>query len=104
MARRVYETAFFCSRGDHPVVQIASNHFSANTVSNTHMSEKPVTMLSHFFKMFVDGHTAILDPTAGSGSALRAAKRLGATRILGLEINEIFCRDANQALLKDTAE
>ena len=85
-------------------MKIASNLFAANTVSNRHMSEKPVPMLTHFFRMLVDGHTAILDPTAGSGSALRAAKRLGASRILGLEINEQFARDANQALLEDTAE
>jgi ParB family transcriptional regulator, chromosome partitioning protein len=104
MARRVYETAFFCSRGDHPIVKIASNLFSASTVSDRHMSEKPVTMLTHFFKMLVDGHTAMLDPTAGSGSALRAAKRLGATRIMGLEINEQFARDANKALTEDTME
>jgi len=103
-ARRVYETAFFCSRGDHPIVRIASNLFAANTVSDRHMSEKPVMMLSHFFKMLVDGHTAILDPTAGSGSALRAAKRLGASRLLGLEINEAFARDANQALTEDMAD
>jgi len=104
MARRVYETAFFCSRGDHPIVKIVSNLFAASTVTDRHMSEKPVTMLTYFFRMLVDGHTSILDPTAGSGSALRAAKRLGASRILGLEINEAFARDANQALLEDTAE
>ena len=65
------------------------------------MSEKPVSMLSYFFKMVVDENTALLDPTAGSGSAIRAAKRLGAPRILGLEINPTFAREANQALLED---
>jgi len=103
-ARRIYETAFFCSRGDHPIVKIVSNHFSASTVSDRHMSEKPVTMLTHFFRMLVDGHTSMLDPTAGSGSALRAAKRLGAARIVGLEIDPQFALEANKALTEDSVE
>jgi len=54
--------------------------------------------------MLVDGHTSMLDPTAGSGSALRAAKRLGAARIVGLEIDPQFALEANKALTEDSVE
>ena len=46
--------------------------------------------------MIVDEYTNMLDPTCGSGSALRAAEALGASRMLGLEWNESFAADATK--------
>jgi tRNA G10 N-methylase Trm11 len=54
------------------------------------MSEKSEAVLRYFFGMTVDQYTTMLDPTCGSGSALRAADSLGAKRVLGLEIDEEF--------------
>ena len=48
--------------------------------------------------MLVDEHSAVLDPTAGSGSAIRAAATAGAARYLGLEINPDFASAADEAL------
>ena len=48
--------------------------------------------------MFVDENTRMLDPTCGSGTALRAAEALGAAHILGIEINEDFADRATIAL------
>jgi DNA modification methylase len=48
--------------------------------------------------MFTDENTVMLDPTCGSGSALRAAESLGAAYILGVEINGDFTERANLAL------
>jgi predicted RNA methylase len=48
--------------------------------------------------MLVDEYTFCLDPTCGSGSALRAAESLGATRILGLESDYAYCEAARKAL------
>jgi DNA modification methylase len=62
------------------------------------MSEKPEPMLRHFFGMLVDENTVMLDPTCGSGSALRAAESLGAKYVLGLESNEEFADRAREAL------
>ena len=48
---------------------------------------KPEPMLRHFFRMFVDEHGHMLDLTCGSGTSLRAAESLGASRVLGLELD-----------------
>jgi ParB/RepB/Spo0J family partition protein len=97
--RRVYEVAFFASHGDRKILQSVANTFSGPTVrSADHMSEKSQDMLEHFFRMVVDSKTRILDPTCGSGSAIRAAKRLGAEFFLGLEKNPDFASAAQKAL------
>jgi len=96
--RRVYETAFLCSHGDRPIISPVSNVFSAPTTRvSEHMSEKNVEMLQHFFRMVVDENTRMLDPTCGGGSSLRAARSMGATNLLGLEINPEFHANAERA-------
>lgn len=96
--RRVYETAFFCYRGDRKVIQSVSNLFACPTSQvEGHVSIKPEPMLSHFFRMIVDENTYMLDPTAGSGSAIRACETAGG-RALGLELNKDFARRANFAI------
>ena len=95
--RRVVETALIGSRGDRKIVQAVANHFAHPSIRDEHMSVKPPAMLRHFFRMFVDEHTSILDPTCGSGSSLRAARDAGATKLLGLERDPEFARRA-QAL------
>lgn len=96
--RRIYETALFGSRGDRKIVKPVSNWIGAPTDRGFHMSVKPVGMLSHFFRMFVDSSTIMLDPTCGSGSAIRAAEAAGASYALGLERNEEFAEKAVEAL------
>ena len=96
--RRIYEVAFLCSYGDRPIISPVSNLVSSPTVRvGEHMSEKSEDMLASFFKMIVDGKTRMLDPTCGSGSALRAARRLGAIEVLGLELSPEFCSLAERA-------
>jgi len=96
--RRVYETAFLASRGDRKIVRPVSNLVGASLTRGKHMSEKSTVALQHFLSMLVDEHTALLDPTCGSGSALRAAAGLGASRYLGLELNTEFADLADEAL------
>ena len=96
--RRVYETAFLCAQGNRKILTPIANTFAAPTVRlGEHMSEKSQTMLEHFFRMLVDEQTRILDPTCGSGSALRAARSLGASFLLGLDINNEFLEGARRA-------
>lgn len=87
--RRTYETAFFASLGGRKIVTPVANSFSwpAEKATRLHMSAKPVSMLTHFFRMVVDQHSHVLDPTCGSGNAIIAAESLGAARTLGLEID-----------------
>jgi len=99
--RYTYETALFISRGDRQVVQAVANSYAAPTARNRiHASEKPEPMLRHFFRMLVDEHTTLLDPTCGSGSALRAADSLGAKFVLGLEMNTEFAETAADAFTR----
>lgn len=96
--RRVYEVAFLASHGDRKIIQSVSNTFSGPTVKlGEHMSEKSEDMQAHFMRMMVDENTRLLDPTCGSGSSLRAARRLGATSVLGLEQNPEFADLARRA-------
>lgn len=107
--RRTYETALFASRGDRKVVNAVANSYSAPTerAERIHMSVKPEPMLRHFFRMLVDEHSRVLDPTCGSGSALRAAESLGANQVLGLEMNPEFAdyarTELNRARVKRAA-
>ena len=96
--RRTYETAFFAHRGGRPVVSPVAISFTGPTVRDRHMSEKPEPVLRHFFRMVCDTHTVALDPTAGSGSAIRACESLGGTA-LGLELNPEFADRARSALI-----
>lgn len=96
--RQIYETCLLGSIGDRKIVRAVANAYGAPTVQERHMSEKPEPMLRHFFGMLVDQNTVMLDPTCGSGSALRAAESLGARYTLGLEINPEFCGLAREAL------
>jgi ParB/RepB/Spo0J family partition protein len=102
--RRVYETAFFAARGDRKIVSAVGNGYAAPTDRSIHMSAKPEPVLRHFFRMLVDEHTAMLDPTCGSGTALRAAESLGSHYVLGLEHNDEFAGRAREALKQSRAK
>jgi ParB family chromosome partitioning protein len=94
--RRIYETAFFGRRGDRKILRAKSNAFTHPTTMEVHTHEKPVAVLTHFMEMLVDENTAILDPTCGGGSAIRAARLLGAKRFLGLDTNSEHVAAANR--------
>lgn len=96
--RQVYETCFLGTKGDRKIVRAKSNTYHCPTDSKFHMSTKPEPMLRHFFEMLVDENTVLLDPTCGSGSALRAAESMGAKYILGLERNAEFADAARLEL------
>jgi ParB family chromosome partitioning protein len=87
--RRVYESAFFATRGDRRVVSAVSNSIAlpSDRATRDHLSHKPLPVLQHFFRMLVDDSTTLLDPTCGSGTAIRAAKGLHGRRAIGLEID-----------------
>lgn len=100
--RRIYETAFLASRGDRLVVQPVSNLFAhPGRDKEIHMSEKPVPMLKHFFRMVCDGNSVVLDPTAGSANALKAAEALGANFVVGLERELEFFERSTAAYYSD---
>lgn len=96
--KRVYETAFFGWRGDRRILKLKDNLFAAPTERLVHAHEKSADMLTHFFEMIVNETTSLLDPTCGSGSALHAARALGARHCLGLELSPDFAAAARASL------
>jgi ParB-like chromosome segregation protein Spo0J len=101
--RNVYEACLFGSTGDRYIVKPGSNVYGAPTAKSTaiHTNEKPIPMLREFMMQFVDEHSRVLDPTCGSGSAIRAAELLKAESAIGWEFNEDFATRAQDRLLRD---
>jgi len=97
-SRWVYEMAFFGWRNDRKIIRTKANSIVAPTTRDIHSHEKSVVALQHFFEMCVDGNTRLFDPTCGSGSALRAARALGARDVFGLESNSEYADAARRAL------
>jgi site-specific DNA-methyltransferase (adenine-specific) len=58
-----------------------------------HPCEKPVGLLAQLIANSTDTGQTVLDPFAGSGTTLRAAKDLG-RRAIGIEIEERYCEIA----------
>ena len=98
--RNTYEAALFGATGDRFIVKPVAKSYGAptNKADSIHTNEKPEPMLSHFLSMVVDQHTRALDPTCGSGSAIRVVEALGAEAGLGLEHNPEFAARAQQRL------
>lgn len=62
-----------------------------------HPCEKPLPMLEHMISVSSRAGATILDPFAGSGSTLVAAKRLG-RHAVGVELEERYCEIAARRL------
>lgn len=102
--RHIYETCLLGSRGKRQIVKIVSDAYSAPSDKSIHSSAKPEPMLRHFMTMLVDAETSLLDPTCGSGTALRAAESLGARSVLGLERNPAMVEMALRVLKVERAK
>lgn len=94
--RRTYETAMLITFGDRKIVvpRALSIDSSREKESRVHRSQKPLKILRHFFEMFVDNSSRVLDPTCGSGTSLIIAHQLGAKDILGLEVDMDIYKNA----------
>lgn len=96
--RWVTELALMATRGDRPLVRPLANAYAAPTARALHPSTKPEPMLRHFFSMFIDENSRMLDPTCGAGSSLRAAESLGAHTVLGIERQQQYVEVGRKAL------
>ena len=61
-----------------------------------HPAQKPVSLMT-FCMILAGGDGTVLDPFAGSGTTLVAAKRLG-RKAIGIEMSEDYCKIAVQRL------
>jgi len=71
-------------------------------IEKTHPTQKALTILERMIELFTDVDEVVIDPCAGSGSTLLAARNLN-RRAYGFEIKKNFY-DAATALLKSPAQ
>lgn len=65
--------------------------------SHQHPTEKPVELAEHFIRLHTQPGEIVLDPFAGGGSTLVAARRLQ-RRAIGIELEEKYCKMIIQKL------
>ena len=65
-----------------------------------HPSQKPVSVLKRLIEIFTDEGDVVIDPCAGSGSTLRAARELGRPSY-GFEVSRDFYWKACKEMLKE---
>ena len=63
-----------------------------------HPTQKPVALLERLIEIFTDENEVVIDPVAGSGTTLLAAKNLN-RRAYGFEIKKDFFKMANEQIL-----
>lgn len=71
-----------------------------NETPKVHPTQKPVPLLQQLIEIFTDKGDVVIDPTAGSGSTLRAAAQCG-RKAYGFEIKKDFFKWANEKVLKN---
>jgi adenine-specific DNA-methyltransferase len=93
--RYEHEAAYLLAKGDvtppqQPIPDVIDFRYTGNKL---HPTQKPVEALKSLISSFCPPDGVVLDPFAGSGSTLVAAKQLG-RRFLGIEIDQQYCRTA----------
>ena len=66
-----------------------------------HPTQKPVQLVADWVRLFTNPGDTILDPFAGSGTTLRAAKDEG-RKAIGVELDERYCEVIAKRLTQDT--
>ena len=69
-------------------------------IPKLHPTQKPVKVLKKLIEIFTDPGDTVIDPCAGSGSTLRAARELGRNSY-GFELDKQFYRLAKDEMLKE---
>jgi DNA modification methylase len=100
-----HECAYLLAKGDpkeplHPIDDVIQ--WSGYTGNKLHPSQKHLQVLLPLIKAFCPPQGVVLDPFAGSGSALVAAKELG-RQCIGIEIDPQHHRTASMRLEQVTA-
>jgi len=74
---------------------------SERTEKRFHPNQKPVYLATWCFERFGKPGDVILEPFMGSGSGLRAAKRMN-RRAIGIELSEQYCQEVIKRLAQGT--
>lgn len=94
-----HECAYLLAKGDPqppkaPVADVIQWRYTGNRL---HPTQKPLCILTPLIEAFTAGNGLVLDPFAGSGSTLLAARSLG-RRYIGIELDEGYHAIASKRL------
>jgi len=106
--RYSHETAIVASvvadsRPASPLLSVLRGRRTGEAMRDRHPHEKPVEIMARLVEFAAPVNATVLDPFAGSGSTLRAAKDLGRTAI-GIEIEERYCEIAAERCRQEVLE
>lgn len=76
---------------------------SSKEYPKIHPTQKPVNVLKRLIEIFTDPGDVVIDPCAGSGSTLRAARELGRNSF-GFEVSTKYYNEAKEKMLKGGIE
>lgn len=77
------------------------NYVAPIPPSEGHPTTKPLGLVAQWVRWFTNPDDLVLDPFAGSGTTLRAAKDEG-RRAIGVELDERYCEITAKRLAQDT--
>lgn len=101
---RDYEVILFGASGRRPIAGrrdgAVLKGFPPVGADRIHPTEKPENLLRHLIGKHCPPRGAVVDPFAGCGSSLVAAKALGCSAI-GIEVEERWCEAAARRLSQD---
>jgi adenine-specific DNA-methyltransferase len=94
-----HEQAYLLAKGnpaapDHPPPDVIRWTYTGNRL---HPTQKPVSIFTPLLEAFTNPGDIVLDPFAGSGSTLVAAKDMGRS-VMGIELDEVHHRTASTRL------
>jgi len=82
---------------------VVSGFRCANGETRVHPNQKPLWLMRSLIDQHTEPSSLIVDPFAGSGSTLAAAKYSG-RRCLGVELDESYCEKAAERLAQDVLD
>ncbi|MFH1030811.1 MAG: DNA methyltransferase [bacterium] len=102
IVRYFHEVAYVLAKGEpeRPNMIIKDVLDWKYTGNNLHPTQKPVMAILPLIMAYSNKGDVVLDPFAGSGATLVAAKRLG-RRYIGIELDRAYCK-AMEERLKNT--